>query len=71
MAKALDRLEQWPEAAEALERAIEVNPSASSYHYVLSGVYRHLGKSKDSQEQMELFRKLEREAADFEQKRRK
>src|SRR5262249_24999205 len=35
LAKALDRLEQWPEAAEALNRAIEANPSASSYHYVL------------------------------------
>ena len=70
LAKALDRLQQWPEAAEALNRAIEANPSASSYHYVLSGVYRHLGKSKESQEQMELFRKLEKAAAEFEQKRR-
>ena len=70
LAKALDRLQQWPEAAEALNLAIEANPSVASYHYVLSGVYRHLGKPKESQEQMEIFRKLEKEAADFEQKRR-
>ncbi|PYR16537.1 MAG: hypothetical protein DMF98_28070 [Acidobacteria bacterium] len=70
LAKALDRLQQWPEAVEVLNRAIEVNPSASTYHYVLGGVYRHLGKLKESQAQMDLFRKLEKETADFEQKRR-
>ncbi len=68
--KALDRLQQWPEAAEALNKAVEANPRASSYHYVLAGVYRHLGKLKESQEQMEIFRGLEKEAAEFEQKRR-
>ena len=70
LGKALDRLQQWPEAAEALNRAIEANPSMSSYHYVLSAVYRNLGKTKESREQTEIFRKLEKEAADFEQKRR-
>jgi tetratricopeptide (TPR) repeat protein len=70
LGKALDRLQEWTEAAEALHRAIEINPRASSYHYVLSGVYRHLGKSKESQEQMEIFQRLEKEAAGFEQKRR-
>ena len=70
LAKALDRMQEWPEAAEALNRAIESNPSASSYHYVLSGVYRRLGKGKESLEQMEIFRKLEKDAAEFEQKRR-
>ena len=37
---------------------------------MLSGVYRHLGRSKESQEQMDMFRKLEKDAAEFEQKRR-
>jgi tetratricopeptide (TPR) repeat protein len=70
LGKALDRLQEWSEAVQALNRAIEANPRASSYHYVLSGVYRRLGKSKESQEQMEIFRRLEKEAAEFEQKRR-
>ncbi len=70
LAKALDRLEQWPEAVDALNHAIESNPSASSYHYVLAAVYRSLGKLKESREQTEIFRKLEKEAAEFEQKRR-
>ena len=46
LAKALDRLQEWPKAAEALEAAIAANPRASSYHYLLSGVYRRLGKTK-------------------------
>ena len=70
LARAFERQGQWAEAAEALNRAIEVNPSASSYHYVLSGVYRRLGKTRDAQEQMEIFRKLEKDSTDFEQKRR-
>src|SRR5207244_4393715 len=70
LGKALVRLQQWSEAAEALNSAIEANPRASSYHYVLSGVYRRLGKLKESQEQMEVFGRLEKEAVEFEQKRR-
>jgi tetratricopeptide (TPR) repeat protein len=54
----------------SLNRAIAANPSASSYHYVLSGVYRRLGKTNEAQEQMEIFRKLEKDSTDFEQKRR-
>jgi len=50
--------------------AIALNPSDSSYHYVLGEVYRRLGKTKDAQEQMEIFRKLEKDSTDFEQKRR-
>ncbi|MGH9632744.1 MAG: tetratricopeptide repeat protein, partial [Bryobacteraceae bacterium] len=71
LGKALDHLQQWPEAAEALKRAIEANPRAATYHYVLSGVYRHLGKTKESQAHLEIFGRLEKEAAEFEQKRRK
>jgi tetratricopeptide (TPR) repeat protein len=70
LAKALDRSQEWPKAAEALESAIAVNPRASSYHYLLSGIYRRLGKAKESEEQMELFRQLEKAAAEFEQQRR-
>ena len=61
LAKALDRLQEWPKAAEALEAAIAVNPRASSYYYLLGGVYRRLGKTKESEEQMELFRHWRRQ----------
>jgi len=70
LAKALDRLQEWPKAAQALEAAIAINPRTSSYHYLLGGVYRRLGKTKESEEQMELFRQLEKAAAEFEEKRR-
>jgi len=70
LGRAFERQGQWAEAAEALNRAIAANPSSSSYHYVLSGVYRRLGKTKEAQEQMEIFRKLEKDSTDFEQKRR-
>jgi len=70
LGKALERQGKLPEAADALNRAIAINPSTSSYHYVLSGVYRRLGKTQEGQEQMDIFRRLEKEAADFEQKRR-
>jgi len=33
-------------------------------------VYRRLGKTSEAQEQMEIFRKLEKDSTDFEQKRR-
>ena len=70
LGKALAGLQRWSEAAAALNSAIEANPRASSYHYVLSGVYRRLGKLKESQEQMEVFARLEQEAVEFERKRR-
>src|SRR5262249_10253080 len=70
LAKALDRLQEWPQAAQALEAAIAANPRASPYHYLLGGVYRRLGKAKESEEQMELFRQLEKAAAEFEENRR-
>ena len=70
LGKAFDRQQRWPEAAEALTHAIEANPRAASYRYVLSGVYRHLGKAKESQSEMEIFQRLEKEAAEFERKRR-
>ena len=70
LAKALDRLQQWPDAVTALKRAVDTNPNIASYHYVLSGLYRRLGQAAESQQHMETFRRLEKEAAEFERKRR-
>jgi len=65
MGKTYRALEDWPHAAEALEHAVAIKPLSSQYHYVLGLVYRKLGKVQESQEQMEIFAKLERKAADL------
>ena len=41
------------EAAKALNRAISINPRASSYYYVLAGVFRRLGLMDESQKALE------------------
>ncbi len=66
MGKTYRTLQDWPRAADALEHAVAIKPLSSQYHYVLGFVYRKLGKVKESQEQMEIFEKLEKKAADLE-----
>jgi tetratricopeptide (TPR) repeat protein len=70
MAKAYEQLEDLQAAADALKRAIELNPRASSYFYVLGTVYRKMGRSAESRDAMQSFARLERESNDLEQKRR-
>jgi uncharacterized protein HemY len=70
MGKALDRRGEWEAAAEALTKAATINPNASAYYYVLGGVFRKLGKTKESQDAIETFRKLERQSSELEKKRR-
>jgi tetratricopeptide (TPR) repeat protein len=57
-------------AADALKRAIDLNAHSSSYFYVLSGVYRKLGKTEESRKAIEEFSRLDRESNEVEQKRR-
>lgn len=66
MGKTYRTLKDWPRAAEAFEQAVAIKPVSSQYHYVLGLVYRKLGKLKESKEQLEVFEKLERKAADLE-----
>ncbi|PYV33924.1 MAG: hypothetical protein DMG09_21715, partial [Acidobacteria bacterium] len=70
MGKAFERLAGLPAAADALNRAISINPRASSYYYVLATVYRRIGKMQESRAAMESFTRLERETNEFEKKRR-
>jgi tetratricopeptide (TPR) repeat protein len=58
------------EAADSLNRAISLNQRASSYYYVLAGVYRRLGKTGDSQKALESFTRLDRENNELEKMRR-
>ena len=70
MGKAFERLAGLPAAADALNRAISINPRASSYYYVLATVYRRIGKMQESRAAMESFTRLERETNELEKKRR-
>jgi len=61
MARAYQSLGQWDQAAEALRNAISANPvspTSAQYYYVLSQVYRKLGKEKESLAALEHFQEL-------------
>ena len=69
-ARADERQGRLEEAVVALNEAIAYNPRASSYYYVLAGVYRRLGWSDDSRKALEAFQRLDRESNDLDKKRR-
>ena len=50
--------------------AIALNPRASSYYYVLAGVYRRLGWMDESRKALEMFKRLDRESNELDKKRR-
>src|SRR5260370_24095651 len=58
------------DAVDSLNRAISFNTRASSYYYVLAGLYRRLGKVKESQEALEVFTRLDKESNELEKMRR-
>jgi tetratricopeptide (TPR) repeat protein len=68
--RASERQGKLDEAVTALTRAISTNPRASSYYYVLAGVYRRMGRTDDSQKALDTFKRLEREASELEAQRR-
>lgn len=69
-AKAEEARGHLNEAADALNKAIALNPRMSSYYWVLSTVYRRLGKPAESKQALESFMRLEKENNQIEQKRR-
>ena len=58
------------EAVDSVNRAISFNPRASSYYYVLAGLYRRLGKMDDSRKALESFTRLDKETNELEKMRR-
>jgi tetratricopeptide (TPR) repeat protein len=70
-AKAEEGQNNLNDAAESLAQAISFNPRASSYYYVLSGVLRRLGKTKESKEALAVFTRLDKESNDLEKMRRR
>jgi tetratricopeptide (TPR) repeat protein len=58
------------DAVDSLNRAISLNPRASSYYYVLAGLYRRLGKMEESRKALESFTRLDKETNELEKLRR-
>jgi len=69
-AKADERQGRLGDAVAALNTAISYNPRASSYYYVLAGLYRRLGYKDDSRAALDMFQRLDRETAELDKKRR-
>ena len=69
-AKAEESQGRLEDAVDSLSRAISFNTRASSYYYVLSGLYRRLGKKKESEEALEVFTRLDKESNELEKMRR-
>jgi superkiller protein 3 len=57
-------------AAESLNQAIVLNPRSSSYYYVIAGVFRRLGLMEENRKALEMFKRLEKEAAELDRTRR-
>jgi tetratricopeptide (TPR) repeat protein len=70
MAKAYAQMNDLQAAADALKRAIDLNPRSSSYFYVLGTLYRKLGRAEESRAAMQAFAGLDRESTRLEEKRR-
>jgi tetratricopeptide (TPR) repeat protein len=69
-AKADESQGRLNDAVDSLNRAISFNTRASSYYYVLAGLYRRLGKVKESQEALAVFTRLDKESNELEKMRR-
>ncbi len=69
-AKADEHEGRLNDAVSALNEAIARNPRSSSYYYVLAGVYRRLGWMDDSRSALEHYKRLDKESAELEKKRR-
>jgi protein O-GlcNAc transferase len=69
-AKADEREGRFAEAVGSLNHAITLNTRASSYYYVLAGLYRRLGDLEESKKALEMFTRLERESSELDKKRR-
>ena len=69
-ARAEERQGQLQAAAESLNHAVTLNQRSSSYYYVLSGIYRRLGKLDESKKALESFTRLDQENSELEKMRR-
>jgi len=70
VARAQEHQGQLQQAADSLNRAISFNQHASSYYYVLAGIYRRMGKAQESQQALDSFTRLDHETSELEKMRR-
>jgi tetratricopeptide (TPR) repeat protein len=70
-AKADEREGRLEEAVLALNQAIALNSRASSYYYVLAGLYRRLGRAEESRQALDSFKRLDLETSELEKTRRR
>ena len=68
-ARAEERQGHLQAAADSLNHAVALNPRASSYYYVLSGIYRRLGNLEESKKALESFTRLDQENNELEKMR--
>src|SRR5207245_11079726 len=58
------------DAVDSVNRAISFNSRASSYYYVLAGLYRRLGKMEHSRKELDMFTRLDKETSELDKMRR-
>jgi tetratricopeptide (TPR) repeat protein len=58
------------DAVDSVNQAISFNPRASSYYYVLAGLYRRLGKMEESRKALDTFTRLDKKTSELEKMRR-
>jgi tetratricopeptide (TPR) repeat protein len=63
LGKALIQLKRYPEAASAMEEAIQIDSKLASLHLYLSQAYRALGRGDDAKKEAALFSRLNQERA--------
>jgi tetratricopeptide (TPR) repeat protein len=63
MAKAYRTKGEWEKSADASRHAIAINPKTPDFYFVLSYVLRKLGKNAESQQAMDMFKKLQEQDA--------
>jgi tetratricopeptide (TPR) repeat protein len=63
LGKALIQLRQYPEAAAAMEEAIQIDPNVPSLHLYLSQAYRAIGKTDEAKGEAAIFSRLNQERA--------
>lgn len=68
--RAEERQGDMTRAVDSINHAIALNKRASSYYYVLAGLYRRLGKMDESRKALESFARLEKESSDLDKLRR-
>ena len=68
MAKAYRSKGEWEKTVDAAQQAIAINPKTPDFYFVLSFAMRKLGRSAESQQALDMFRKLEEQDAGAERR---